>query len=30
LHQGTFDIDEDALAVGVSYTVALARTALKA
>jgi amidohydrolase len=28
LHQGTFDIDEDALAVGVRYTVALARTAL--
>jgi amidohydrolase len=28
LHQGTFDIDEDALAVGVRYTVALAVTAL--
>ncbi|WP_375496840.1 amidohydrolase [uncultured Jatrophihabitans sp.] len=28
LHQGTFDIDEDALAVGVDYTVALAHTAL--
>ena len=28
LHQGTFDIDEDALAVGVRYTVALAREAL--
>lgn len=28
LHQGTFDIDEDALDVGVRYTVALARTAL--
>jgi len=28
LHQGTFDIDEDALAVGVTYTVALARAAL--
>ncbi|MDT4907754.1 MAG: hypothetical protein QOI69_995 [Pseudonocardiales bacterium] len=30
LHQGTFDIDEDALAVGVTYTVALARAALTA
>lgn len=29
LHQGTFDIDEDALAVGVRYTVALARAALQ-
>jgi metal-dependent amidase/aminoacylase/carboxypeptidase family protein len=29
LHQGTFDIDEDALAVGVQYTVALVRTALQ-
>ena len=28
LHQGTFDIDEDALAVGVRYTVALAEQAL--
>jgi amidohydrolase len=28
LHQGTFDIDEDALAVGVRYTVALARHAV--
>lgn len=28
LHQGTFDIDEDALALGVRYTVALARAAL--
>ena len=28
LHQGTFDIDEDALDVGVRYTVALAQTAL--
>lgn len=28
LHQGTFDIDEDALEVGVRYTVELARTAL--
>jgi amidohydrolase len=28
LHQGTFDIDEAALEVGVKYTVALARTAL--
>ncbi|MDP9117394.1 MAG: amidohydrolase [Actinomycetota bacterium] len=28
LHQGTFDIDEDALAVGVDYTVALVRQAL--
>lgn len=28
LHQGTFDIDEDALAVGVRFTVALARAAL--
>jgi amidohydrolase len=28
LHQGTFDIDETALAVGVRYTVALARQAL--
>ncbi|PZS29154.1 MAG: amidohydrolase [Pseudonocardiales bacterium] len=28
LHQGTFDIDENALAIGVAYTVALARTAL--
>ncbi len=28
LHQGTFDIDEDALDVGVRYTVALARAAL--
>ncbi len=28
LHQGTFDIDEAALAVGVEYTVALARQAL--
>lgn len=30
LHQGTFDIDEDALDVGVRYTVALARAALLA
>ncbi|HEU5008118.1 MAG TPA: amidohydrolase [Jatrophihabitantaceae bacterium] len=30
LHQGTFDIDEDALDVGVRYTVELARTALLA
>jgi amidohydrolase len=30
LHQGTFDIDEDALDVGVRYTVALARAALDA
>jgi amidohydrolase len=30
LHQGTFDIDEDALDVGVRYTVALAREALAA
>ena len=29
LHQGTFDIDEDALAVGVQYTVAVTRTALQ-
>ena len=29
LHQGTFDIDEDALPVGVSYTVALALAALQ-
>ena len=28
LHQGTFDIDEDALDVGVRYTLALAHTAL--
>ena len=28
LHQGTFDIDEDALDIGVRYTVELARTAL--
>jgi amidohydrolase len=28
LHQGTFDIDERALDVGVRYTVALAQTAL--
>ena len=28
LHQGSFDIDEDALAVGVRYTVALAQHAL--
>ena len=28
LHQGTFDIDESALAIGVRYTVALARAAL--
>ena len=28
LHQGTFDIDEAALAIGVTYTVALARAAL--
>jgi amidohydrolase len=28
LHQGTFDIDERALAIGVRYTVALARAAL--
>ncbi|MGH8962152.1 MAG: amidohydrolase [Jatrophihabitantaceae bacterium] len=28
LHQGTFDIDEAALAIGVRYTVALARAAL--
>ena len=27
LHQGTFDIDESALEVGVRYTVALARSA---
>ena len=26
LHQGSFDIDEAALAIGVRYTVALART----
>jgi amidohydrolase len=30
LHQGTFDIDENALDVGVRYTVELARTALLA
>lgn len=30
LHQGTFDIDEQALDVGVRYTVELARTALAA
>ena len=30
LHQGTFDIDEDALGVGVRYTVELARAALLA
>lgn len=30
LHQGTFDLDEDALEVGVSYTVALAEQALTA
>jgi amidohydrolase len=30
LHQGTFDIDEAALGVGVGYTVALARQALRA
>ena len=30
LHQGTFDIDEAALEVGVRYTVALAREALRA
>jgi amidohydrolase len=30
LHQGTFDVDEDALEVGVRYTVALARLALEA
>ncbi len=29
LHQGTFDIDEDALDVGVRYTVALAQEALR-
>jgi amidohydrolase len=29
LHQGMFDIDEDALDVGVRYTVALAHTALR-
>jgi amidohydrolase len=29
LHQGTFDIDEDALDVGVRYTVALAHAALR-
>jgi amidohydrolase len=29
LHQGTFDIDEDALDVGVRYTVALAHAALE-
>jgi amidohydrolase len=29
LHQGTFDIDEQALEVGVDYTVELARTALR-
>jgi amidohydrolase len=29
LHQGTFDIDEDALDVGVRYTVALAHAALQ-
>ncbi len=28
LHQGTFDVDEDALDIGVRYTVALAREAL--
>lgn len=28
LHQGTFDIDEDALDIGVHYTLALARAAL--
>jgi amidohydrolase len=30
LHQGTFDIDERALGIGVAYTVALAREALAA
>jgi amidohydrolase len=30
LHQGTFDIDEAALDVGVRYTVALAREAIAA
>jgi amidohydrolase len=30
LHQGTFDIDENALDVGVRYTVALAQEALRA
>lgn len=30
LHQGTFDIDEDALEIGVRYTVALAHEALAA
>ncbi|MGI8677896.1 MAG: amidohydrolase [Jatrophihabitans sp.] len=30
LHQGTFDIDEDALEIGVRYTVALAHAALAA
>jgi amidohydrolase len=29
LHQGTFDIDEDALEIGVRYTVALAQAALR-
>lgn len=29
LHQGTFDIDEDALGIGVRYTVALAEHALR-
>jgi amidohydrolase len=29
LHQGSFDIDEDALEIGVKYTVALVREALK-
>jgi amidohydrolase len=29
LHQGTFDIDEDALAVGVRYTIALVQAALQ-
>jgi metal-dependent amidase/aminoacylase/carboxypeptidase family protein len=28
LHQGTFDIDEAALGIGVRYTVELARAAL--
>ena len=30
LHQGTFDIDERALEIGVRYTVALAHEALRA
>jgi amidohydrolase len=30
LHQGTFDLDERALDIGVRYTVALAHEALRA